>query len=123
MIIAIAWPISILLTAFVVWLITDSAAYQRGYKSGYDIGVAFGHKTGYQNGQLVGRQSGDAEGYERGRNDGIESEKALQAVHAETVRVLCAPAAEAAKPAKKSRFIKRTAEAKKRGDGSRAPKR
>lgn len=77
MIIAIAWPISILLTAFIVWLATDSAAHQRGYKSGYDIGVAFGHKTGYQNGQLVGRQSGDAEGYERGRKDGIEAERAL----------------------------------------------
>ena len=123
MIIAIAWVISILLAAFVVWLVTDSAAHQRGYKSGYETGSADGRKAGYLNGELVGREMGDAEGYERGRNDGIESEKALQAVHAETVRVLCAPAAEAAKPAKKSRFIKRTAEAKKRGDGSRAPKR
>ena len=88
MIIAIAWPISILLTAFVVWLITDSAAHQRGYKAGY------------ADGQLVGRQSGDAEGYERGRNDGIESEKALQALHHETVAKPSTPAAHAEKPAK-----------------------
>ena len=119
MIIAIAWPISILLTAFVVWLITDSAAHQRGYKSGYDIGVAFGHKTGYQNGQLVGRQSGSAEGYERGRNDGIESEKALQALHLQTVAKLSTPAAHAEKPAKASK----PARTPKRGNGARAPKR
>ena len=77
MIIAIAWPISILLAAFVVWLITDSAAHQRGYKSGYETGSADGRKAGYLNGELVGRKFGEASGYERGRQDGIESERAF----------------------------------------------
>ena len=103
MIIAIAWPISILLTAFVVWLITDSAAHQRGYKSGYETGETDGRRDGYLNGELVGRQSGDAEGYERGRNDGIESEKALQALHRQTVDKPSTPAAQAEKPAKMSK--------------------
>ena len=77
MIIAIAWPISILLTAFIVWLATDSAAHQRGYKSGYNTGAADGRKGGYLDGELVGREMGDAEGYERGRKAGVDSERAL----------------------------------------------
>ena len=100
MIIAIAWPISILLTAFGMWRVTDSAAHQRGYKSGYETGSADGRKAGYLNGELVGREFGEASGYERGRKDGIESEKALQALHHETVAKLSTPAAHAKKPAK-----------------------
>ena len=100
MIIAIAWPISILLTAFVVWLITDSAAHQRGYKSGYETGETDGRRDGYHDGIIVGHKSGDAEGYERGRKDGVESEKALQALHRQTVAKLSTPAAQAERPAK-----------------------
>ena len=65
MIIAIAWIISILLTALVVWLTNDSAEHQRGYKSGYETGAADGRKAGYLHGELIGRKFGDAEGYER----------------------------------------------------------
>ena len=119
MIIAIAWPISILLTAFGMWLITDSAAHQRGYKSGYETGSADGRKAGYLNGELVGRKFGEASGYERGRKDGIESEKALQALHRQTVAKPSTPAAQAEKPAKASK----PAQTPKRGNGARAPKR
>ena len=100
MIIAIAWPISILLAAFVVWLITDSAAYQRGYKSGYETGSADGRKAGYLNGELVGRKFGEASGYERGRQDGIESERAWHALHPQTTAELSTPAAQVEKPTK-----------------------
>lgn len=103
MIIAIAWVVSILITAFVVWLITDSASYQRGYKSGYETGSADGRKAGYLDGELVGRKFGEASGYERGRKDGIESEKALQALHRQTVDKPSTPAAQAEKPAKMSK--------------------
>ena len=96
MIIAIAWVISILITAFVVWLITDSASYQRGYKSGYETGSADGRKAGYLDGELVGRKFGEASGYERGRQDGIEAERALQDCRQQTVAT---PAAQAEKPA------------------------
>ena len=106
MIIAIAWPISILLTAFVVWLITDSAAYQRGHAAGYEAGA----KYGYEIGAADGHKSGDAEGYERARKDGIESERAMQESHRQTVAT---PAAQAEKPARTP----------KRGNGARAPKR
>ena len=100
MIIAIAWPISILLTAFVVWLITDSAAHQRGYKSGYETGSADGRKAGYLDGELVGRKFGEASGYERGQRAAEESERALQALHLQTVAKPSTPAAQAEKPAK-----------------------
>ena len=107
MIIAIAWVVSILITAFIVWLATDSAADQRGYKAGY------------ADGELVGRKFGEASGYERGRKDGIESEKALQALHLQTVAKPSTPAAQAEKPAKASK----PARIPKRGNGARAPKR
>ena len=100
MIIAIAWVVSILLAAFVVWLVTDSAAYQRGYKSGYETGSADGRKAGYLNGELVGRKFGEASGYERGRQDGIEAERSLQECRRQTVAKLSTPAAQAEKPAK-----------------------
>lgn len=108
MIIAIAWIISILLTALVVWLVNDSAAHQRGYKSGYDTGDTTGYKRGYK----CGYENGDAGGYERGRKDGVAAEQALQSLHRETIAALSTPPA-AQKPPK---FHKRAAEGKK-GNG------
>lgn len=121
MIIAIAWIISILLTALVVWLTNDSAEHQRGYKSGYETGAADGRKAGYLDGELIGRKFGDAEGYERGRKDGVAAEQALQSLHRETIAALSRPPAQAQKPVPRKRFVKRSAEGKK-GNGARKPR-
>ena len=111
MIIAIAWLISLVIVAFFSWLATDSSAYQRGYKAGRSSGEVEGRKVGYEEGLVIGHKSGDAEGYERGRKDGIGAERALQALHRETVGKLSTPSAQAQKPVK---FRKRATEGKKR---------
>ena len=110
MIIAIAWTISLAVVAFFAWLLTDAGAYQRGYKGGYDAGDTTGYKRGYEDGVVIGHKSGDAEGYERGRKDGIGAERALQALHPQTVSALSTPPEHAQQPPK---FVKRATEGKK----------
>ena len=119
MIIAIAWPISLLALGILVYVFTEGSAYQRGYKSGYETGEIAGHKSGQDSGILAGYKSGDSDGYKRGLSDGEANGRALQELHRQTVAKLSTPAAQAEKPAKASK----PARIPKRGNGARAPKR